>query len=182
MNYRRCLAALVAFTSSFAMADKSVELTVAGYASGRAALEGFPFLVRISPQSIDGFDYNAIAQDFSNLVFEDSVGRELPYDVDTWDPTGESLVWVRALSLEQGSTFYMRYGVGQSRTLPSTAVWTGYVGVWHFSEQIDSTIAATTASADSTANGIDLSPRTGDWDGEFNLGPDTSLMVSESAT
>ncbi len=123
------------------------------------ALSNFPLLVRISETELPGFSYGRADKD--DLAFVDDVGNPLSYDVDTWNESGESLVWVKVPAIPVGGTkvtmFWSRKA-GEPVANTSTNVWTDYLGVWHFSEEISGGSAATAVSADSTANGLDASP------------------------
>ena len=110
--------------------DKMLEITVNGVPEN-VTLTDFPLLVRLS-ESIDGFSY----QDFqgsngSDIRFETADGTGLAYEVDTWNETGESLVWVKVPSLAKGNVLTMRYGSAAPDANDPTAVWANYVGVWH---------------------------------------------------
>lgn len=129
---------------------KSVTFTASGY-QGAAPLADFPVLVKLS-SSISGFDY----ADFggtTNLVFKDSGGNAIPHDVDTWDTSGVSLVWVRVPSLTSAATFTMYYCGSDSAVNNPAATWTGasYVGVWHMDENDGSV-------ADATGHGLAATP------------------------
>jgi cysteine-rich repeat protein len=68
---------------------------------------------------------NNAAPDGSDIRFgsdPDPVGGlDLPYWIETWDPAGESRVWVQLPQLDDvGSTFYLFYGFTGS-TVPSTS-------------------------------------------------------------
>lgn len=129
---------------------KSVAFTTSGY-QGAAPLADFPVLVKLS-SSISGFDY----ADFggtTNLVFKDSGGSVIPHDVDTWNTSGVSLVWVRVPSLTSATTFTMYYCGSDSAVNNPAATWTGasYVGVWHMDE-VDGPVA------DATGHGLTATP------------------------
>ena len=129
---------------------KSVAFTTSGY-QGAAPLADFPVLVKLS-SSISGFDY----ADFggtTNLVFKDSGGSVIPHDVDTWNTSGVSLVWVRVPSLTSATTFTMCYCGSDSAVNNPAATWTGasYVGVWHMDE-VDGPVA------DATGHGLTATP------------------------
>lgn len=123
------------------------------------ALSNFPLLVRISETELPGFSYGRADKD--DLAFVDDVGNPLSYDVDTWNESGESLVWVKVPSIPVGGTkvtmFWSRKNGDQTANNYSD-VWTDYLGVWHFSEEISGGTAPTAASADSTTNALDASP------------------------
>jgi len=117
--------------------SKSLDIRFSGYA-GSSALTDFPALVKLST-AIDGFSYS----DFQlagggDLRFTDSDGNLIPHEIDTWDESGMSTVWVRVPSLTAATTITAYYGYHGEGVLPavdSTNVWAnGYVGVWHMKE------------------------------------------------
>ncbi len=131
-------------------------ITVSAYA-GSETLTNFPVLVRIREGSPTGFSYgnviNALASDKNaiDIGFTDSTGTGLPYDIDTWDPNGESLVWVRLPAVTNGTRFAMFWGSTSSgKDLCAGNVWSEYVGVWHLGETAD----GVTTVYDSTTNAL----------------------------
>ena len=110
------------------------ELTVSGYA-GAEALADFPVLVRISPQTIAGFDYGQCLDGATDLSFVDANENPLDFEVDTWNPDGESLVWVRLPTLANGQTFIVQWGDSAAPEHVASATWNAnYGGVWHLGE------------------------------------------------
>src|SRR5574344_1676375 len=72
---------------------RKFEIKASGYA-GTSALANFPVLVRLSTD-IPGFSYDDfLGTSGSDLRFTDESGTELPFEIDTWNPSGTSLVWV----------------------------------------------------------------------------------------
>lgn len=144
---------------------KMIQFTVSGYA-GSSTLEHFPVLVRLSA-AIEGFDYadiGATAQAAAaSLRFADADGNNLDYEIDAWDSSGTSLVWVSVPEITGTTThFFAFYKPDAGATLPAvdpTAVWTsaGYVGVWHFGA-VDATDGSV---ADSTGHGLTATPASG---------------------
>ena len=124
--------ALFAVSSVFgANYAKYATVTVPGVPDN-TTLTDFPLLVRISASSPSGFSYDdLLTNDHSDLRFEDANGNGLAYDIDTWNTDGESLVWVKVPSLEQGDEITMRWGCLSPDTNDPTAVWSNYVFVWH---------------------------------------------------
>ena len=111
-------------------------ITFSGY-SGASTLSDFPALVRIPSGSPI---YAASALDGRDIRFADALGNLVPHEIDTWNTSGESLVWVKVPTLSGTETTLALYcGAVQSADvttlLPSTNVWNaaGYKGVWHFS-------------------------------------------------
>ena len=98
-----------------------------------APAENLPFLLRISEGGVNGFDYDDVTA--SGLEILDADGHLLPFEIDTWNPDGESLVWVLPPVYENGATVTVRYGAPfANEPLPATNVWTSYVAVWHMNE------------------------------------------------
>ena len=91
---------------------RGVKFTVAGYTETEV-LTNFPVLVRLST-AISGFTYSDFYADGSDLSlvdigFVDAEGNGLAYDIDTWNPSGESLVWVSLPRMTNGTEFAMWY-------------------------------------------------------------------------
>ena len=129
-------------------------LTVAGYDAARPALDGFPVLVRISAGSPSGFAYSQLQSPSTgaDLVFLDMEGNGLPFEIDTWNPSGESLVWVRLPAMRNGARFAMCWGSSTSgKAVCADNPWDDYVGVWHMNEDA----AGITTIHDSTTNALD---------------------------
>ena len=137
------LAALVlSYSSAFATAldttlfSKKSVLTISGYA-GSTTLANFPVLVRLSAGSPSGFAYADVTN--GDIRFADANGNSLPFEIEKWDPSGESHVWVSVPSLSgQATTITMYYGAitGKLPPVDSTGVWSlaGYQNVHHFSD------------------------------------------------
>lgn len=122
-------AALV--NSVFAFA-KYVDITTT-YTGGDVT--DFPVLVKITSTTPTGF-YSDVKHDGKDLKFTDASGAgDYPYEIDTWNASGDSYIWVRLPKLSTDMTFRMYYGdEGQTApTNPSTDVWTGYDLVCHVS-------------------------------------------------
>ena len=123
--------------------------TVAGYAADKPALAGFPVLVRISDNTPAGFAYDQLHSPSTgaDLAFVDMDGNGLPFEIDTWDPNGTSLIWVRLPSMENGTQFVMCWGSETSgKTVCSDNPFDGYKGVWHMN-------SASPADASGSGNG-----------------------------
>jgi hypothetical protein len=101
-------------------------------------LNDFPVLIRLG-EEIPGFAYSQfLTSEAGDLRFvaEDS---ELSYEIDTWNPTGNSLIWVRLPALVPGGTKITAYWGNASVVKPVYATdgstWSnGYLGVWHLNE------------------------------------------------
>lgn len=124
--------ALFASATCSAGFAKYVDITIQNYTGNEVA--NFPVLVKIDATKIPGV-YTDVKNAGADMKFTDATGvTEYPYDVDVWDSTGTSLVWVKVPNLANGATFRMYYGdATQTVNEGSTDVWTGYAGVWHLS-------------------------------------------------
>ena len=124
---------------------KRGNFTVAGYGEGREALAGFPVLVRIPA----GFVSNP-----AQMAFYGEDGEFLPFELDTWNPDGESLAWVGLPALEQGAVFSLAAGnVGYESPDLAPALWrgAGYVAVLHLGEDGPDLPGSTVQRIDGTA-------------------------------
>ncbi|MBR1921739.1 MAG: DUF2341 domain-containing protein, partial [Kiritimatiellae bacterium] len=115
---------------------RGVVFTVDKY-TGTEALTGFPVLVRISATAVSGFTYSDMMfpSTGDDIAFVAADGAALAYDIDTWNPNGTSLVWVRIPSMENETQFAMYYRSSKSgKDLNSANPFSDYVGVWHLNE------------------------------------------------
>ena len=97
-------------------------------------VKDFPVLVRIPAASPI---YDTAGDGGMNLRFTDELGvNEYPHEVDTWNASGESLVWVKIPELKSGFAF--RLYCDGSATTAAKDVWAKYAGVWHLNEAKDS--------------------------------------------
>ena len=122
------------------LAQNECRLTFSGY-EGTETLKDFPALIKI-PDGLTGFDYKESTADGSDLAFCSADGKPLAYEIDTWNPEGDSYVWVRVPELTKATTISVKWGDSQiqqpgnsetSKLLNS--VWSDdYLAVWHFSK------------------------------------------------
>ena len=125
------LAAMVSFNlRAVAPTDFKMKLPIAvnAEAVGENSATDLPVLVRLS-ESIKGFKYSDLASDGFDLAFGvnvDGVITVYPHEIDTWDPEGESLIWVKVPTVDKATAFAMYYGYGTTAPESKTAVWSGY--------------------------------------------------------
>ena len=138
--------------SSFAAA-KSATLKAAGYTSS-TTLTDFQALVKLSEGDDYGFSYNEAGGSSHYIWFTSADGTTVyPHEIDKWDTSGDSFVWMRLPELKKGTTFKMHWSDSAGDVQSASGnVWDGYVGVWHMNE------TGTTAEPDSTANGLNAVP------------------------
>jgi len=117
---------------------RKVTFTVGYDAEDADALSGIPVLVKLSAGNPVGFRYSDCAAGGSDIRFVDANGAAVPFEIDTWNPAGESLVWVKAPAVTNGTAFTM-YFKGTPKGSPCEEyepmmVWTDYTGVWHLND------------------------------------------------
>ena len=141
-------AVICAPRATFADYAKEFDVKFAGY-KGSTTLTNFPALIRLS-KARNNFDYSKCElANGGDTRFFDADGNLLPSEVDTWNPGGESLVWVSVPELNRDTTITVRYGNANAPAVTSTDVWTnGYLAVWHMDAA-----AGQLAQKDATANG-----------------------------
>lgn len=163
------LASLVTFTAQAlpgptgASFDKGALFTVVGY-TGASTLSGFPVLVRIAKNSPSGFSYDDLQSKSTgaDIAFVGMDGVGLPFEIDTWNTNGTSLIWVRLPSMRNGTQFVMCWGSETSgKTVCPDNPWVGYTGVWHMGETGTPSDSNPVTIHDSTANGLDGSTPVG---------------------
>ena len=125
--------------------------------TGDTTLTDFPVLVRVSGTAIGGFAYNDLASpdDGADLAFFDMAGNPLHVEIDTWNPSGESLVWVRLPSMQNGTMFMVCWGspLVTRMDICGDNVWADYAAVWHLGETDGLAFCSTTNALDATPQG-----------------------------
>ena len=128
-----------------------VNFTTTGY-TGSSTLNQFPVLIKFDT-GISGFSYNSFASATAgDLRFYGSNGEELPYEIESWDTSGESRVWVRAGAIEgNASVITAAWGDSTKTTAPNYAfngsTWSnGYQAAWHFQNMSGTTLIDSTAN------------------------------------
>ena len=95
-----CLATAADFSSW----GKKAEIAFSGY-NGSETLTNFPALVVLGSDTVTGFAYADSPDGGADLRFADSTGTvELPYEIEQWNPSGKSYVWVRVPELVDANT------------------------------------------------------------------------------
>jgi hypothetical protein len=121
-----------AFTSA-------MKFFVSGYTRG-TTLTSFPLLVNFNT-GITGFSYSQFASPVGNdLRFTDASGQILcPYEIDNWNTSGTSTVWVLVPSISSSSNYIVAYWgnpalTNQASFTTNGATWTNFSGVFHLEE------------------------------------------------
>ena len=117
-----------------------------------STLANFPVLVRLSAERQPGFVPADCGEGGVNLRFALDDGTLLAHEIDTWNPDGESCVWVNIPSLTAETEFYAYWKTGADVILPEIEhgdVWPNFIAVWHLSEESGEVL-------DSSKNGYDV--------------------------
>ena len=116
---------------------------------------GVPVPVRLAENNPGGFSYADC--DPTQMRFGNEKYAPIPFEVDTWNPQGESLVWVK-VPLAEGTKINLVYNGTATVANDPSAVWGDYTGVWHF-ETLDESVKVTNAQGtypnSTAAEGID---------------------------
>ena len=138
---------------------KVAALMATGY-KGTTTLENFQALVKL-PGGVSGFSYADLSDSStgSDIWFSDTSGNVIPHEIDTWNTSGDSFVWVRIpkiVPVEDGKGTIVLMHWGKMRTAAQTCVpsdtWAGYAGVWHMNA------SGAANEPDATGNGLDAEP------------------------
>jgi len=136
------------------------EFTIKARSGATETLSNFKVPIRISPERMPGFSYEREGQEGKGLLFADADGNLLTYEIDTWNPNGESAVWLKLATLPpQGMKVKMYWDLRSGRESPleysPDDVWSEYIGVWHMSETEDgaTTVKDSTGNKDGTSHG-----------------------------
>ncbi|MFW6152278.1 MAG: DUF2341 domain-containing protein, partial [Verrucomicrobiota bacterium] len=172
-----------------------------GYTNRTETLTNFPVLVVLS-NNVDGSGFSFETTPFLStngwdLRFRDSADTtDLNYEIEEWDTSGASYVWVQAPELPADGSGYIWAYWGEDDTQQACttngAVWSeGYVAVWHLNETSGTHIDATrnehngtiagnvTQDAGGAIDGGDTFDGNGDY---INVGQITDMENSSQVT
>lgn len=152
--------------------DYAMKFTVtiaAGVGDKTAANAVVP--IRLSESVINGFQYSDFNEtDGTDLFIVDGAGTPLDYEIDMWNPDGETTVWVKVPQIAAGTVLTVYYkGAKNTDNVPNN-VWSLFLGVWHFNEtSVNGTVTNVyEATGKTELTGFDT-PRTTSVDGLFGL-------------
>ena len=133
--------------------EKTMEISLGeGRLPAANVYTNFQVLVRLSETRQSGFHYADCGEKGADIRFTLPDGSLLAHEVDTWNTSGESLVWVNISNLTAATKFRMYWKPRQGVELPvvnPVSTWPKYAGVWHFND------AYPTNAADSSPNHYD---------------------------
>jgi hypothetical protein len=131
------------------------------------SMTNFPVLVKLDSGS--DIDYTKTKDSGEDIRFTDSDGTTLKYEIEYWNESGTSYVWVKVPQIDQNSStdyVYMYYGNTDANDgQDDENVWdSNFLAVYHFDETTGSTLF------DSTSNNVDATK-------DGSIGMDTSGQV-----
>ena len=164
---------------------------VGGFAPAET-LSNFPVLLVLNSTNVD---YSLTQDDGGDLRFFDADGTPLAYEVERWDETGSSYVWVKVPQIDIGATDSITMYYGNATVADgedSSAVWagTGYRSVYHLDDVGPTVEDATSTNYDGTATNGASGGQTGRigpaygfdaTDDYIDLGDDRSFLDGASA-
>ena len=113
---------------------------------GESAFENFPVLVRLPAEVSEQLQ----SANGTDLFFTDENDASLPFEVEAFDPAGTTFVWVKVPSLSASTELMVWFGGASNQDNDPTAVWSRYVGVWHYAPSD----AGGSTVADATGHGL----------------------------
>jgi hypothetical protein len=119
---------------------------------GATNLTDFPVLIELNSGNVD---YAQTQSQGEDLRFLDANGASLAYQIESWNESGTSYVWVKVPQVDAGSSDYiwMYYGNAAAAAGQNpTAVWTGgFSAVYHLNDSGTSIDDASASNFDGTA-------------------------------
>ena len=120
---------------------REIQLLTQTSAPYQPDLSDWHMMVRLSESNASlydqGFRYTQFMNGASDLRFQTATGVECKYEISTWNPQGESIIWVNIPTLSVGDKITMRWGNPNAAPPAFTTngeAWPGYVGVYHLDE------------------------------------------------
>jgi glucose/arabinose dehydrogenase len=162
-------------------------ITITG-ALPSSELVDVPVLVSLDPSRLP---YSDVLPNGADLRFVDATGTALPHEIEAWNPSGTSVIWVklqRVSGTSAGERVYLYYGnPNASDAQAPAAVWSnGYAGVWHLGPEL--TDSSGRGNAGTVLGAVSTSGRLGgayQFDGlsaYLDMGAGPSLALASSAS
>ena len=145
------------------------------------SLADVPVLIRLTPERVD---YSQCAAAGRDILFTDATGAPLAFELERWNPGGESLFWVRlpdAGGTNSTGYFWLHYNNPEAtNSSNASATWsTNFLGVWHLSET--NTVLSDSAPAAHPATNVGAVCVTGILGNARNFRGSDSVIVPPSA-
>ena len=164
----------------------SMEITFTNFA-GKGTLTDFPALVKLTTASTHSYTGFLDTTDGYDLRFYDNGwldGTPLDYEIESFDDSGTSYIWVKVPELTQNTAIWASWGEDATQQASTTngAVWgSDFTAVWHMGEVSQLALDATSNGHDATSKGGTPASTTGliadandfeDGGGDYMRGPD----------
>ena len=107
-------------------------------------------------EGVDGFTYADAAADGADLCVTDAGGTQLPIEIENWNPSGKSIVWVKVPAFSKDTTLTLLWGADAAGLTPlRDNIWDGARLVMHLFDGKDSSTfnAAFARSENATEEG-----------------------------
>lgn len=138
------------------------KVTFSGY-TRTETLTNFPALVVLS-ENLPGFAYGQFASTngYDLRVFDEDLDQLLNYEIEKWDTTSNSYIWVQVPALTNGSSVWMYWGgsplVPPLPCLTDGSVWSdGFDVVMHFGASVSGTNVSDSTAASRSGNVVGTS-------------------------
>jgi len=146
-------------------------------------LSDFPVLVKLDSSRIDYSKTNNSGQD---IRFVDHNRTMLSHEIELWNESGESWVWVKVPLIDGGTSdnfIWIYYGNQDAPDEQDAAgVWnTAYLGVWHLGESAGPITDSTSTSNSGTNSGA-VYTMTGAIDGAYSYNGNGDAIETNSYT
>jgi len=101
-----------------------------------AAVADFPVPIALE-EGRNGFTYAgfADASGGTDLRAYDSESTSLPIEIETWNPGGKSLVWVKVPSLSSATSVTLSWGDASAAAADASGMWGEAMAVMHFGDE-----------------------------------------------
>ncbi|HEY1551573.1 MAG TPA: DUF2341 domain-containing protein [Kofleriaceae bacterium] len=144
-------------------------------------LDNFPMLAVLDSTTGAFPGLKNVTDPTTGFTFADANGTQLAYDVDHWNPSGTSTIWVRVPAIMPGdggnaTPIYMTYGDNQTAAQPFST-WNGYTQVLHF----DTVAATDSAGTQFEPSPTDISTRTGEIGSAAGFGSSSEIAFTNGA-
>ena len=152
---RAAIGALAALPIATSLAGETT-YSFAWYAGPTVANFPAPMALRAGE---NGFTYDGFAtSDGSDLRVKDADGNLLPYEIERWDPSGYSIVWVKLPSISPAAAVTLSWG-DASAAASADGVWDDdFLHVFHFGDDVKKNSSSwnytTTQTAANRVNGV----------------------------
>jgi hypothetical protein len=143
----------------------------------------FPVLIKLDGTRID---YAKTKDGGQDIRFIDSDLTELSHEIELWNESGESFVWVKVPQIDGGSDqdfIWIYYGNQSASDGQDPAdVWdSAFLGVWHLSDSSGPVVDSTAIGNDGTNNGAAYTP-SGELDGAYSFNGNGDAIEASSYT